>query len=205
MSFTEPTTAPKSSGCSCGLSALDQRQKEPAATAARGQMVALTDLPKSASRAGEDSKHGARPLRPGKYWSDHIDVSPPRRYWALAVVLAPDVISNHTPGRYPPCTVAPAEVTDPSRYSDDGRATTERWPVAATWALKVVVPDEIQSLVTVRNEYVCWGWVVVVMVVVVVVVVVGGHAASQSYHAHGKTVQFWGSSRACVSVPGAGL
>ena len=90
MPFALATTEAKSSGCVCELSVSFQparrtdlsaahsnsqdrctecltaslrhsRQNEPAATAARGQMVALTDLPKSKSRAGEGSKHGARP------------------------------------------------------------------------------------------------------------------------------------------------
>ena len=65
--FTALTTDSNSSGWSLGLSVSSQRQNVPAAMAARGQMVALTDLPKFTSCAGEFSKHGASPFRPARY------------------------------------------------------------------------------------------------------------------------------------------
>ena len=69
MLFTEATTEAKSWGWTFGLRVASQRQNDPAAMAARGQIVAVTDSLKPRSCAGEGSKQGARPFRPGKYWS----------------------------------------------------------------------------------------------------------------------------------------
>ena len=61
--------------------------------------LAVLPREKLRSREGEGSKHGARPFLPGKHWSDHMDVSPPRRYPALVSFFAHEETSDHTPGR----------------------------------------------------------------------------------------------------------